>query len=77
MMAAGGDGDKITPTSARTVEQEEETTEENELQNLDAVLNQLEHCVDKLDQEASTLTNKIKEFLQESNSASQQTPSAE
>lgn len=45
----------------------------SELENLANILNQLEECVEKLDEKASSLTDRIKEFLEENQTSNNST----
>lgn len=67
-MAAGAEQKKTGERSPSQVHHPdfEETNPENEIEHLNNLLDHLEHCVENLDQQASSLTDKIKEFLAES-----------
>lgn len=75
-MAAGAEQKKTgegNPSQVNPVDFEE-TDAENEIENLNNLLNHLEDCVENLDQQASSLTDKIKEFLAESQNDSSEQP---
>ena len=78
LMAAGSDRKNLSDGNSAVVNATDldETNTEEEIEDLNNLLSHLEQCVENLDQQATSLTDKIKQFLEESrNDSSSETPS--